>query len=137
MGLGIRRKLIGTLILVGLCPRARSLIVLLGGGAAMQLSRIRSSYEQVAGACAKDISTRLLDVELDRLEFVATGPQTRALLMARMGEGAGSSPTTVPARSAAAADLDARWPGMKETESPLKEILGTEVSQRLRDLDGE
>ncbi len=136
MGLGIRRKLIGTLILVGLFPLAMSLIVILGGGAAMQMSRIRNSYEQAAAACSKDISTRLLDVELDRLQFVATGPQTRALLMSRLDVASPppTTPATIPARSAAAADLDTRWPGMKETESPLKEILGNEVSQRLRDL---
>ncbi|MGN6367358.1 MAG: ATP-binding protein [Phycisphaerae bacterium] len=132
MGLGIRRKLIGTLILVGLFPLAMSLIVILGGGAAMQLSRIRSSYEQVAGACSKDISTRLLDVELDRLAFVATGPQVRDLLAGHPV--AGSPPTTLPARSKSAEELDKRWDTIKETDEPLKEILGNEVSQRLRDL---
>ena len=63
MRLGIRRKLIGTLILVGLFPLAMSLVVILGGGAAMQLSRIRSNFEQVAASCSKDISTRLLKLD--------------------------------------------------------------------------
>ncbi|HUO08227.1 MAG TPA: ATP-binding protein [Phycisphaerae bacterium] len=135
MGLGIRRKLIGTLILVGLFPLAMSLIVILVGGAAMQLSRIRNSYEQVAAACSKDISTRLLDVELDRLEFVGTGPQVMDLLRARMSEAPPPlPPATIPSRSAGAADLDARWDSLKEMDSPLKEILANPVSQRLRDL---
>ena len=43
MRLGIRRKLIATLILVGLLPLALSLVVVLGGGAVVQLSRIRAS----------------------------------------------------------------------------------------------
>jgi signal transduction histidine kinase len=136
MGLGIRRKLIGTLILVGLFPLALSLVVILGGGAAMQLSRIRNSYEQLAAASSKDISTRLLDVELDRMAFVGNGPDVINLLRAKLSEASPPPlpPATIPSRSATAADLDGRWDALKETESPLKEILGNPVSQRLRDL---
>src|SRR3954468_18307891 len=75
MRLGIRRKLIGTLMLVGLFPLAMSLIVILGGGAVMQLSRIRNSYEETANTCAKSISTKLIDVELDRLAFITNAPR--------------------------------------------------------------
>ncbi len=75
MRLGIRRKLIGTLMLVGLFPLAISLIVILGGGAATQLSRIRNNYEASSASCAKSISSQLLDVELDRLSFIARGPR--------------------------------------------------------------
>src|SRR5271170_2831999 len=82
MRLGIRRKLIGTLILVGLFPLALSLIIILGGGAAMQLSRIRNSYEETATACAKDISTKLLEVELDRLAFIGDAPRVLEYLRA-------------------------------------------------------
>ncbi len=80
MRLGIRRKLIGTLMLVGLLPLAMSLVVILGGGAVMQLSRIRSNYEESANSCAKNISIKLLDIELDRLAFIAHAPRTISFL---------------------------------------------------------
>ena len=56
MRLGIRRKLIGTFMLVGLFPLAMSLIVILGGGAALQLRNIRTSYENAATDCGNQIT---------------------------------------------------------------------------------
>ena len=92
MRLGIRRKLIGTLILVGLFPLAMSLVVILGGGAAMQISRIRNSYEEIAQQCSKDIATKLLDVELDRLAFVSNAPRMQDYLRAHAHQSTATQP---------------------------------------------
>ena len=74
MRLGIRRKLIGTLILVGLFPLAMSLTVILGGGAATQISRIRNNYEVVAANCSDRIADTILRDELKTLTLIARSP---------------------------------------------------------------
>ena len=75
---GHSAQLIGTLMLVGLIPLAMSLIVILGGGAAMQLSRIRNNYESVAASCADRIADTLLRDELKGLTLAAHDPNTVA-----------------------------------------------------------
>jgi signal transduction histidine kinase len=140
MALGIRRKMIGTLMLVGLLPLAMSLIVILGGGAVMQLSRIRSTYEENATSCAKSIATHILDIELDRLAFIAHGQRFQAFVHDQNSllPPATPSSTTRPAELLTETDteraIDQQWPSLHSTDEPLKTILNTEVSQRLRDL---
>ena len=81
MRLGIRRKLIGTLMLVGLIPLALSLIVILGGGAGMQLSRIRTTYESAAASSAHRIADNLLRDELKSLTLAARDPEVHRLMV--------------------------------------------------------
>jgi signal transduction histidine kinase len=132
MRLGIRRKLIGTLMLVGLLPLAMSLIVILGGGAAMQLSRIRNSYEENAKSCAKSISTEIFDIELDRLAFIAHSP--RFLTFLRLHNTVPPTSTGMPTKTDHDRQIDQGWAALTSKEEPLASILNNEVSQRLRDL---
>jgi two-component system, OmpR family, sensor histidine kinase BaeS len=131
MRLGIRRKLIGTLMLVGLFPLAISLVVILGGGAAMQLSRIRNNYEASSAACAKSISTQLLDVELDRLSFIARAPRFIQFIQ---DHNPAPLPTTAPQPSDFSQKVESKWPGLQPADAPLNAIMENEISQRLRDL---
>ena len=80
MRLGIRRKLIGTLMLVGLLPLALSLVVILVGGATMRLHSIHNSYEHKAA----DVSNQLASIvanELEKLQLIAGLPEVRDYAM--------------------------------------------------------
>ena len=138
MRLGIRRKLIGTLILVGLFPLVMSLVVILGGGAAIQLNRIRGSYEDTAANCAEHISDTLLHEEFEKLALISRLPpivdyvrsQNVAPLPAPGAGGVGGVP--IPQASPADIALDKQWPGLKPGDPALDHILNNELSDRLK-----
>lgn len=73
MRLTIRRKLMGTLVIVGLLPLTLSLLVILGLGTRMRLKTIHRTYHDVAYSCAQAISLRL-NTEVRRLNFLAHLP---------------------------------------------------------------
>lgn len=74
MQFGIRRKLIGTLVLVGLLPMALSLMAILGIGARDRINTVQDAYVELASACAHAISFQL-EAEVRRLSFAATLPE--------------------------------------------------------------
>ncbi len=74
MHFGIRRKLIGMLVLVGLLPMALSLMAILGIGARDRINTIQDAYVELASACAHAISFQL-EAEVRRLNFAATLPE--------------------------------------------------------------
>jgi len=74
MQFGIRRKLIGTLVLVGLLPMALSLMAILGIGARDRINTVQDAYVELASACAHAISFQL-EAEVRRLNFAATLPE--------------------------------------------------------------
>ncbi|HVT80642.1 MAG TPA: HAMP domain-containing sensor histidine kinase [Phycisphaerae bacterium] len=130
MRLGIRRKLIGTLILVGLFPLVISLVVILGGGAAIQLREIRARYEDTAAMCSDHISDTLLHEEIEKLLMVSRLPRVDAYVRSQNNGTLGPGP--VPARSAQDDEMDQRWAALKETDSEIKNILHNELSERLK-----
>ena len=99
MRLGIRRKLIGTLILVGLFPLAMSLVVVLGGGAAIQLNRIRKRFFENYRAelswddsLVEEIASRCTEVESGarNIEYILSRgllPRLSAHVLSVMAEG--------------------------------------------------
>ncbi len=73
MRLTIRRKLMGTLVIVGLLPLTLGLLVILGLGTRMRLKTIHHTYHDVAYSCAQAISLRL-NTEIRRLDFLVHLP---------------------------------------------------------------
>ncbi len=131
MRLGIRRKLIGTLMLVGLFPLAISLVVVLGGGAAIQLNRIRGSYEDTAAACAEHISDALLYEELEKLVEVTEMPQVVAYVRSH-NKSLPKAGDPVPLRGPADELLDNRWPSLNVTDPEIAPLLQNPVADSLR-----
>src|SRR5689334_19001292 len=120
MRLGIRRKLIGTLILVGLFPLAMSLILVLGGGAAFRLNQIRGSFEDTAAACADDVSSALIHEEVERLEFLSRIPRVIEFVRSTNKQPLPPSENApLPLRGPEDEALDKRWPSLKETDAEI------------------
>ena len=122
MRLGIRRKLIGTLMLVGLFPLAMSLIFILGGGAVVQLKQIRSKYQDTAAKCAEEISDVLLHEELEKLLLESRLPPMETFARTRSTTPAFPG-APIPLPSAEATRLDKLWSSLKETDEPLRDLL--------------
>lgn len=74
MHIGIRRKLIGTLVLVGVLPMMLSLMTILGIGARNRIDAVQDTYIQLASACAHAVSFQL-EAEVRRLKLAATLPE--------------------------------------------------------------
>ena len=134
MRLGIRRKLIGTLMLVGLLPLAMSLVVILGGGAAIRLNQIRGSYEDTAATCAEHISDALLHEEYEKLSLLTQLPEIVAYVRhetstCRPPEPDGELP--IPTSTPEDDQLDRQWAGIKETDPVLAAIRNNDVAIRL------
>jgi signal transduction histidine kinase len=129
MRLGIRRKLIGTLILVGLLPLVISLVVILAGGTVMRLRVIRDLYDETASVCADRISNALLHEELERLVMITRLPRVDAFVQEH------STPATpdsaLPQPSAADRALDEKWPALPATDPAVAATLQNEASIRL------
>ncbi|MCL2640353.1 MAG: sensor histidine kinase [Phycisphaerales bacterium] len=117
MRLGIRRKLIGTLMLVGLFPLALSLAVILGGGAVVQLSRVRTSYKAIASLCADRVTDSLLRDEIKSLTLASREPTLIAFLREQNTKQNG--------------ELDARWPNLSQDDPALTAILNNPITQQL------
>ncbi len=129
MRLGIRRKLIGTLILVGLFPLALSLIVILGGGADIKLNEIRSRYDDTAAMCADHISDTLLHEEIEKLLMVSRLPRVEAFV--RDHNAATTPGAAIPLPTPHDQELDRRWPSLKESDPELAAVLHNEIADRL------
>src|SRR4051794_8274963 len=109
MRLGIRRKLIGTLMLVGLFPLALSLIVILGGGAVIRLNEIRNSYAAAADSSAEHISQSLHE-ELEKLVNISRAPRVVAYVKGKNGPVGLAATRPVPIASADDNAMDKLWP---------------------------
>jgi two-component system sensor histidine kinase BaeS len=136
MRLSIRRKLIGTLMLVGLLPLALSLVVILGGGATMRLHSIRNEYELKAADTANQI-TDILTLEIEELQFHAQLPQARNLaqeqtLIDAQRRGVTPYPTQISHPDAFSTDLDKRWPSLTLRDDPLRDFVNNPLAERLR-----
>ena len=128
MRLGIRRKLIGTLVLVGLLPLVISLAVILAGGAVIRFRAIRDLYEDTATMCAARISDVLLHEELERLVLIARLPRVSAYVQEHSGAADGALPVPTAGDQA----LDQRWAGLAESAPEVAAILDNEAAIRLK-----
>jgi signal transduction histidine kinase len=135
MRLGIRRKLIGTLILVGLFPLALSLIIILVGGAAMRLTSIKNDYEHLAYDCSSQIASSVKR-EVDQLDLVARLSTVTAFVrdqnVKRHLRDTPESPHPAGAPSNFASQQETRWSVLKDTDPPLRDILQNPIAERLR-----
>ncbi len=131
MRLGIRRKLIGTLVLVGMFPLALSLAVILLGGARLRLGTIQQHYRARAVTCAQDLAVRI-DEQLRRAALVASLPQVvtyarrcDALRAKTLGPNV-SLPDKIDRR------ITAKWKSLRPAAHPLHAILNNPLSDSLR-----
>ncbi|MCL2647831.1 MAG: ATP-binding protein [Phycisphaerales bacterium] len=141
---GIRRKLIGMLMLVGLLPLGLSLVVILVGGAVMQLSQIRTNYKAVASLCADRVTDSLLRDEIKSLMLASREPALIAFLRDQNARRAAMGPletlpgTNLPAPTARDTQLNQQWPTLKVDDPLLVPILNnpiTDLFRRLHALD--
>lgn len=88
MRLGIRRKLIGTLMLVGLLPLGISLLIILIGVAAMRIHSIRNEYEKEASRTAHVLALRLTS-ELDKIALISRLPTVIDYVRAHQADSVG------------------------------------------------
>ncbi|HVX85661.1 MAG TPA: ATP-binding protein [Phycisphaerae bacterium] len=148
MRLGIRRKLIGTLILVGLFPLAMSLIVVLGGGAWIQLDRIRGAHADAAADCSDRLSGILRD-EVEKLTLLSRFPRVVAYVQQAnkdhvtqtgdltpqtapaASQPAASQPSLTPAPTDADLRLDQLWPSLPASDDRVAQRLHNELADRL------
>jgi two-component system sensor histidine kinase BaeS len=141
MRLGIRRKLIGTLMLVGLIPLVMSLTVILGGGAVMQMTRIRNNYESVASTCAERIADTLMRDELKALTLAARDPATVEYVREQNKQRKAAGPVVFekggvfPAPSETDNELDRRWKGFTIDDQELRRVLHNPVADEIRRLN--
>ncbi|NNM87434.1 MAG: sensor histidine kinase [Phycisphaerae bacterium] len=131
MRLGIRRKLIGTLILVGLLPLALSLVAILGLGARLRINTIHVSLRARANTYAHEIADRL-QAELDRLYLLAHLPEVVAYTREQdvLAAGRPGGATTRP--GAQTRRIEASWPKLPDNAAPLRMILHNPIAERLR-----
>ncbi len=129
MRLGIRRKLIGTLMLVGLLPLVISLVVILAGGAVIRFRGIRDLYEDTAALCADRITNTLLHEELERLVMITRLPRVDAYVQEHSAPAPADGALPVPSDEDKA--LDKKWPTLPVTDSAVAATLQNEATIRL------
>ncbi len=136
--LGIRRKVIGTLILVGLFPLALSLVIILMGGAAMRLTSIKNDYQHMANDSSHQI-VAALKRQVDQIRLVARLPNEVAFVREQNNlrlrreiattQGATVVGESIPSPYAKA--LEKRWPTLTVDDPVLHEILNNSITSRL------
>ena len=125
MQFGIRRKLIGTLVLVGLLPMALSLMAILGIGARDRINTVQDAYVELASACAHAISFQL-EAEVRRLNFAATLPEVVRFIQQHNNIRA---PAVATAQSRPASTRSAAAGGAHESMSVL---VNNPIARRIR-----
>ncbi|MGE5609583.1 MAG: cache domain-containing protein, partial [Bacillota bacterium] len=123
MQLGVRGKLVGTLLLAGLLPLGLSLVA---GVLAVQRVRMQfagHSFRALAQQHAEHVST-LLMAQVDFFRLISQLPLSIRLLESSV---AVPAPTADQIRA-----IESKWPSLGPNDPPLKEILSNELSQRWR-----
>jgi signal transduction histidine kinase len=114
MQLGIRTKLIGTLILAGLFPLLLTLVVVIAGVIQHRTNSIGRSFSRVAQQQAVNLSV-LLSSQIDHIRTISRLPGTAEFLRA-----ANAIP---PSDAGEIAAIEAAWPDLSDEEPPLRDIL--------------
>ncbi|MDA8376305.1 MAG: HAMP domain-containing sensor histidine kinase [Planctomycetia bacterium] len=125
MHLGIRRKLIGTLVLVGLLPMMLSLLTILGIGARDRIDTVQNAYVELAAACAHAVSFQF-EAEVRRVNLAATLPEVVHFIQQHNDI---RRPALVPPANRPAAHQSARMTGPRTT---LQELLNNPIARRIR-----
>jgi signal transduction histidine kinase len=131
MQFGIRRKLIGTLVLVGLLPMMLSLMAILGIGARDRINTVQDAYVELASACAHAVSFQF-EAEVRRLDLAAKLPEVVRFIqknnhIAAAPVNAPVNPTTMPG-----------GPGTTQPKATgtnrltIQDMLNNPVSRRIR-----
>ncbi len=131
MRLGIRRKLIGTLVLVGLLPLALSLVAILGLGARLRINTIHVSLRARANTYAHEIADRL-QAELDRLYLLAHLPEVVAYTREQDVLATRRFVVTTTRPGVGTRRIENMWPGLPDNAAPLRIILHNPIADRLR-----
>jgi signal transduction histidine kinase len=120
MRLGIRAKLVGTLLLAGLLPLALALGVVLFGAVELRLSSKGQAFRALARQQASRLST-IVGSQIELARLVNDLPGTAAVLRAA-NEGPKPTPEQIE-------EIEARWPRLGPGDSPLREVLGNHLAE--------
>ncbi len=130
MRLGIRNKLIATLVVVGLIPMALSLMTIVGLGVRTQLTTIGRAYGATAAAAGHAISLRLR-MEVRRLKLLATLPE-----VIQYAHEQDHAPHPFDRKilkpSSVARHIEKTWSVLTARHDPLRQILHNPVASRMR-----
>ncbi len=128
MRLGIRRKLIGTLVLVGVLPLGLSLLTIMALGARWATQTLQLSCELAAHACASQLSIQIAG-KLDRLALFAKLPGVEAYL--RQVNGVAVGPGVLVQPQSHQRLIRAQWERLSPQSSLLRPILNNELTDRM------
>lgn len=121
MRLGIRAKLVGTLLLAGLLPLALALGVILIGVVELRINSRGHVYRALAQQQAKHLST-ILASQVELANLVNHMPGTVEFL--------NRANQTPPLSQAQIDKVEAAWPKLRTDEGLLKDILSNDVARR-------
>ncbi len=127
MQFGIRRKLIGTLVLVGLLPMMLSLMAILGIGARDRINTVQDAYLELASACAHAVSFQF-EAEVRRLKLAATLPEVVRFIQRH--NSIRIAPVTTTTQPSGLAATQPKSSG--KNRQTMAEILNNPVSRRIR-----
>ena len=131
MRLGIRNKLIATLVIVGLIPMALSLLTIIGLGARTRLSTMSRAYDATAAAAGHAISLRVR-MEFRRLVLLASLPEVIQYAHERDKLNAPPIGQKSLHPDAAARKIEKLWPAINAQTDPLRQILHNPIALRMR-----
>ncbi len=126
MHFGIRKKLIGTLVLVGLLPMALSLMAILGIGTRNRINTVQNAYVELASACAHAISFQL-EAEVRRLSFAAALPEVVRFIQEHNNV---RNPARIKSQTRPAATESARLSG--HGQPGVSSLINNPVARRIR-----
>jgi signal transduction histidine kinase len=128
MRLGIRAKLVGTLLLAGLLPLVLALGVVLFGAVELRLRSKGQTFESLARQQAGRLST-ILGSQVELVRVVNDLPGTADLLRA-----ANAGPKPTPQQIEA---IERRWPQLGPDDPPLRDILTNHAAKHWQSVQGD
>ena len=128
MRLGIRRKLIGTLVLVGVLPLGLSLLTIMALGARWATQTLQLSCEIAAHACASQLSIHMAG-KLDRLALFAKLPGVEAYL--RQVNGLAVGPGVLVQPQSRQRITRTEWDRLTLQSPLMRSILNNELTTRM------
>jgi len=127
MRIGIRKKLVGLLVLVAVLPLTTALVTLAVGGRKLRRRSVGKTICAMAASKATVLGVSL-SKDLEKLHLVLI--QSTKIVSAAEGG-------TRKLGDAKLKELDARWPTMSLKAEPMARILGSRAAGRLRDFQAE
>lgn len=121
MRLGIRAKLVSTLVLAGLLPLALALAIILIGVVELRIGSKGRMYRALAQERAAHLST-ILTAQVELVEMINNLPGMNEFL-----ERVNERPPLTPAQID---QIEAGWPGLRENQGLLGEVLQSPLSHR-------